>query len=108
MRISDWSSDVCSSDLHLAPSPKGSAANPAYVASMVSVSPTPAWNVFRGGEWRSMYVRAEASGTGPGRLNTNPERSSTDYRDDHLKTRRHVLGRSAGGGGSARKNIPYT
>jgi len=39
---------------------KGSAANPAYVASMVSVSPTPAGNVFRGGEWRSMYVRAEA------------------------------------------------
>lgn len=37
-----------------------SAANPAYVASMVSVSPIPAWNVFRGGECRSMYVSAEA------------------------------------------------
>jgi len=43
-----------------APSTKGSGANPAYVASMLSVSSTNAWNVFRGGEWRSMYVGAEA------------------------------------------------
>jgi hypothetical protein len=30
------------------------------VAYTVSVSPTRAGNVFRGGEWRSMYVRAAA------------------------------------------------
>ncbi|WP_210165446.1 hypothetical protein, partial [Rhodopseudomonas palustris] len=46
--------------LHLAPTTGGSAVNPAYVASMVSVSPTPAFDVFRSGELRSMYVRAEA------------------------------------------------
>ncbi|HCH73257.1 MULTISPECIES: hypothetical protein [Brucella] len=37
-----------------------SSSNPAYVAYTVSVSPTRAGNVFRGGEWRSMYVRAAA------------------------------------------------
>jgi hypothetical protein len=38
----------------------GGTDNPAYVAPMVSVSPTPALDVFRSRELRGMYVHAEA------------------------------------------------
>lgn len=51
---------VAASARQLAPSIEGGAINSAYVASMVSACSTPASYVFRGGEWRSMYVRAEA------------------------------------------------
>lgn len=46
--------------LLLAPSMEGGAVTSAYVASIVSVSPTPAFDVFHTGEFHSMYVRAEA------------------------------------------------
>lgn len=38
----------------------GGTDNPAYVAPMVSVSPTPARDVFRGREFRGICVHAEA------------------------------------------------
>lgn len=45
---------------HLTPSTRSTALKPAYVASTVSVFTTPASDVFRRAELRSMYVRAEA------------------------------------------------
>lgn len=44
----------------VAPSTTDNAVNPAYVASTVSVSTSPALHLFRRAELRSMYVRAEA------------------------------------------------